>query len=171
LAAAGNAAFGQLLRGAVQRRELRSQGAGPLDAEIGAAIDAERGGGSPLPEPVRAEMEHHLDADLAAVRVHTGPTADVLNRSVQAEAFTTGADIFFSGSSYDPGSSRGRELLAHELTHVVQQAAGEGGGKSEVSHPDHPAEVQARDIGRTIAANPAQVGPVQRQEDEEPEFE
>jgi hypothetical protein len=154
LSAAGNAAVAGLLRGSVHRQGLTSQGAGPLDPEIGAAIDAERGGGAPLPEPVRADMEHHLGADLTGVRVHTGSRADTLNRAVQAEAFTTGTDIFFTGGSYDPGSSRGRELLAHELTHVVQQAG--GGGTAAVSHPDDAAEVEARHIGAAVAsAGPA----------------
>src|SRR5690349_9771950 len=98
-AAAGNQAVAGLL---VHRRELATQGAGPLDPQIGAAIDAARGGGAALPEAVRADMEHHLGADFSAVRVHTGARADTLNRAVQAEAFTTGTDIFFSGGAYDP---------------------------------------------------------------------
>jgi hypothetical protein len=134
----------------VQRTALAEQGAGPLDPEIGAAIEAEHGGGAPLPESLRSEMEHHLGVGLDPVRVHTGPRADLLSRSVQAEAFTTGTDIFFSGGRFDPASQGGRELIAHELTHVVQQSG--GGGEAAVSHPHDPAEVQATEVARSFAA-------------------
>src|SRR5262249_34009533 len=57
----------------------------------------------------------------SSVRVHTDAGADGLNRSLSAKAFTTGRDIYFRQGEYNPGGSGGRELLAHELTHVVQQ--------------------------------------------------
>jgi len=66
-------------------------------------------------------MESALGSDLSGVRVHTGGEADVLNRSLQAKAFTTGSDVFFSQGAYRPGSASGSHLLAHELAHVVQQ--------------------------------------------------
>lgn len=66
-------------------------------------------------------MERALGADFGGVRVHTDERADALNRSLRARAFTTGADIFFRRGAYDPASPGGREVLAHELTHVVQQ--------------------------------------------------
>ncbi|WP_322770275.1 DUF4157 domain-containing protein, partial [Frankia sp. Cr1] len=134
---AGNAAFATLVhdsqatgafrgtqnptaagRSALFRSTLRSQGAGALDPEIADSIQVRRGTGSPLSEPVRAEMEGHLEADLSAVRVHTDSTAATLNRAVQAEAFTTGTDVFFAPGRFDPSSPTGRGLLAHELTHV-----------------------------------------------------
>jgi hypothetical protein len=162
--ALGNAAFGRLLqpggparRDAVLRSALASQGAGPLDPEIGAAIEARRGAGSPLAEPVRAEMEGHLGADLSGVRVHTDGAAATLNRAVQAEAFTTGSDVFFAPGRYDPSSSSGRGLLAHELTHVVQQSTGSGGPGGTVSHPDDPAEQEAAAVGAQVAR---EAGPV-----------
>jgi hypothetical protein len=155
-AAAGNAAITRLVR-QVRRKELGNQGAGPLDPEIGAAIEAERGGGSPLAAPVRAEMEHHFGLDLGAVRLHTGSNAAALSRSVQAEAFTTGTDIFLGGGNLDASSPAGRELLAHELTHVVQQSTGATGADATVSDPHDPAEVQAGEVGRMVAgAGPAQ---------------
>jgi hypothetical protein len=152
-AAAGNAAAARLARGAtVQRAALNAQGAGALDPGIAEAIDAERGKGAPLPEAVRTEMEQHLDADLSAVRVHTGSTADTLNRAVTAQAFTTGSDVFFSAGRFDPTSTSGRELLAHELTHVLQEPV--DGGR--VSHEDEPNEVQAREVGRRVAQSTAE---------------
>jgi hypothetical protein len=86
-------------------------------------IQSARGGGHPLPENVRAPMENAFGADFSGVRIHTDSSADTLNRSVQAKAFTTGSDLFFSSGMYQPQSQAGQELLAHELTHVVQQSA------------------------------------------------
>ena len=81
-----------------------------------------------MADPVREDMESHLGADLSGVRVHTDGNADRLNRSVQAEAFTSGSDVYFKSGKYSPESSDGRKLLAHELTHVVQQGTGQTGG-------------------------------------------
>jgi Domain of unknown function (DUF4157)/Bacterial toxin 4 len=149
VAAAGNRAIAGLFRAAA----AADPGGGPLDPEVGAAIEAGRGGGSPLPEAVRAEMEHHLGVDLGAVRLHTDEKAAGLNRSVAAEAFTSGTDVFFAGGP-DLSSSGGRELLAHELTHVAQQVTGTVSADSRVSHPDEAAEVEARSVARRIAASP-----------------
>lgn len=92
------------------------------------AIARARGGGQPLPAPLRARMERTFGVDFSGVRVHTGPEADNLNRSLQARAFTTGQDLFFKRGEYNPDSHAGQELLAHELTHVVQQKGGAVGG-------------------------------------------
>jgi hypothetical protein len=63
-------------------------------------------------------------ADFSGVKVHTDAQSDQLNRSIQAKAFTTGQDVFFRAGAYQPGSRAGQELIAHELTHVVQQTQG-----------------------------------------------
>jgi len=156
----GNAAFTSLVRsggaagggaaGAVHRAAAGSQGAGPLDPEIASEIDAQRGGGSPLPKDVRADMEHHLGQGLDGVRVHTGASADAVSRSVQAEAFTTGTDVFFAQGRYDPGSSSGRGLLAHELTHVVQQRGASTGGPLRVTDAGGADEVEAETAARGL---------------------
>jgi hypothetical protein len=66
-------------------------------------------------------MGKAMGADFSGVRVHTDSQSDELNQSIQAKAFTTGQDVFFRRGAYDPGSRGGQELIAHELTHVVQQ--------------------------------------------------
>ena len=66
-------------------------------------------------------MEQRLGADFDGVRLHTDARADRLSRSLQAQAFTTGNDIFFRRGGYAPGSATGRHVLAHELAHVAQQ--------------------------------------------------
>lgn len=87
-------------------------------------IQRSRGQGQPLGESVRAPMEQAFGADFSGVRVHTDGESHELNQAVQAKAFTTGQDIYFRGGAYEPGSRGGQELLAHELTHVVQQNGG-----------------------------------------------
>ncbi len=81
-----------------------------------------RGGGRPLPPGTRSEFEEKMGADFSDVRVHTGPSADEAARSIDAEAYTTGSDIAFAKGNYEPASTAGQELLAHELTHVLQQS-------------------------------------------------
>lgn len=94
-------------------------------------IDTQRGSGKPLPEKVRTFMEPRFKADFSGVRIHTGKDAAKLNRSLRARAFTHGQDIYMDEGSYNPGSETGKRLLAHELTHVVQQ----GGGKKLQAEP------------------------------------
>jgi hypothetical protein len=82
------------------------------------------GSGQPLPQADRAFFEPRFGYDFSAVRVHTGAVADHLNRTLNARAFTTGAAIVFRQGEYAPDSHSGRELMAHELTHVLQQGGG-----------------------------------------------
>jgi len=94
---------------------------GAVDASIEQSIQQATGGGQGLSEDVREPMEQAFGADFSGVKIHTDGNANQLNRSLNARAFTTGPDIFFKQGEYNPGSRDGQELLAHELTHVVQQ--------------------------------------------------
>jgi hypothetical protein len=94
---------------------------GSASAETTTAIENSRGGGSPLSPSVRGEMEGAFGADFGGVRVHEGAEAADLNQRLSARAFTTGNDIFIGQGGLNAGSRGGKELLAHELTHVVQQ--------------------------------------------------
>lgn len=96
---------------------------GEVDPGVTSQIQAARGGGRPLDDNVRGSMESGFGADFSGVRVHTDAQAADLNRSLNARAFTVGNDIFFGNSEYNPGNSNGQKLLAHELTHTVQQGA------------------------------------------------
>lgn len=78
-------------------------------------------GGQPLPAPLRGFFERRFGQDFGDVRVHTGAAADAAARSIQALAFTRGSDIVFDRGQYAPDTAAGRRLVAHELTHVVQQ--------------------------------------------------
>jgi hypothetical protein len=96
-------------------------GGAEVDQHTNAAIERARGGGRPLSGDVRGQMESGFGHDFGSVRIHEGGESDRLNRVLQAQAFTTGRDIFFSGSSFQPQTNSGQQLLAHELAHVVQQ--------------------------------------------------
>jgi hypothetical protein len=89
-------------------------------------LDASRGRGQPLPDALMQDFETKFGADFGGVRIHTDVESDQLNRSVQAKAFTAGQDIFFREGAYEPASRPGQELIAHELTHVMQQRATNG---------------------------------------------
>ena len=104
------------------QRESFEQG-GEVGGDIESSIESARGGGQAMDDGLRGKMEGAFGADFSNVRVHTDSESDSLNKSIQAKAFTTGSDIFFSKGAYSPGSQAGQELLGHELTHVVQQGA------------------------------------------------
>ena len=126
----------------------KGHGEGDVTPEVEAAIQRERGGGQALDSGTRAQMEPAMGADFSGVRVHTGGQADTLNRDLSARAFTTGQDIFFKQGEYSPGSSSGRELLAHELTHVVQQDGDRVRRKLTVGAADDQYEQEADRDGR-----------------------
>ena len=69
-------------------------------------------------------MESRVETDLSAVRVHTGDYAAELSQQLNAQAFTVGNDIYFNSGKFSPGSDDGKQLLAHELVHTIQQGAG-----------------------------------------------
>lgn len=94
------------------------------DESLERQIDSSRGGGSPLDTHVQAKMETAFGTGFAGVNIHTDANADRLARSIGAEAFTTGSDIFFRQGRYNPDTREGQELLGHELTHVIQQTGG-----------------------------------------------
>ncbi|OPY16869.1 MAG: hypothetical protein A4E70_02075 [Syntrophus sp. PtaU1.Bin005] len=93
----------------------------PLSDELTDRVRSLEGGGDPLGEGERAFFEPRFGADFSQVRVHTGSAAGETARLLNAQAFTLGADIAFGAGRYSPGTEEGRRLLAHELTHVVQQ--------------------------------------------------
>ncbi|MBD2681498.1 DUF4157 domain-containing protein [Nostoc paludosum FACHB-159] len=107
----------------VQRQE--AIGGGEASTDLTSAINSAKGGGQPLDAGLQQSMGQAMGADFSGVRVHTDKQSDQLNQSIQAKAFTTGQDVFFRQGAYEPGSCGGQELIAHELTHVVQQNGNE----------------------------------------------
>ena len=84
-------------------------------------VSALQGGGQPLPPTERAFFEPRFASDFSQVRIHNDSQAAKAARAINAHAFTSGRDIVFGGGEYRPGTTEGKRLLAHELTHVVQQ--------------------------------------------------
>ncbi|HEX2515214.1 MAG TPA: DUF4157 domain-containing protein, partial [Chloroflexota bacterium] len=150
-----------------QRFLQRAAGAAaPVAGEqLAHRIEAEEGRGAGLEAPVQAELESGLGADLSNVRVHTDGEADYLARSVDSVAFTSGQDIFFRSGAYNPQSSDGLHLLAHETAHTVQQAQGPvagtpGPGGVSISSPSDSFEQAAsRAASQVVAGGRASVQP------------
>lgn len=101
--------------------QMRSDHKMTATADLETSIQQARGGGQTMADTIRQPMEQSFGVNFSSVRIHTDAQSDTLNKSIQARAFTTGQDIFFKQGEYNPGSQSGQELLAHELTHVVQQ--------------------------------------------------
>ena len=119
------------------------------------------GAGRPLDPAARDFMEPHFGHDFSQVRVHTGPKAEQAAASVQARAFTLGRDIVFGAQEFAPSSTAGRRLLAHELTHVVQQGAGlQFGIQRAVSYeyPTPEVDINPLDPAATIPGHPRALG-------------
>ena len=104
----------------LQRMPNHGAEGGEVDASVAQQIGSLKGGGQSLPDTTQREMSDAFGADFSSVRIHSDARAAQLNRSLNARAFTTGSDIFFGGGQYNPQSSGGKELLAHELTHMIQ---------------------------------------------------
>lgn len=106
-----------------EKGEIRANESGnnSLDKNLQNRLIQLKEEGSPLPEPTRAFMESRFGTDLSSVKVHKGSGAVELGREINALAFTSGKDIYFGENQYRPGTVRGDRLLAHEITHVVQQ--------------------------------------------------
>ena len=108
----------------LRRKGAQAESTAPVvDSAFQQAIAAERGGGSPLPQGVRDDIESRFGQNFDAVRIHRSPRAATLAADLNAQAFTVGQNIFFGQDRYQPHSPRGRELLAHDLTHTLQQRA------------------------------------------------
>ena len=110
---------------AVQRMLQRDSQAGfEAGGDFESRLKQSSGGGSVLPQSTKSEFEASFGANFDNVRIHTNAASNQLNRSIQAKAFTHGNDIHFGAGEYKPASSQGKHLLAHELTHTIQQTGG-----------------------------------------------
>jgi len=123
--------------------------------ELGPALSAQvsglKSGGAPLSASARAFFEPRFGADFSDVKVHTGPQAQRAAKALGARAFTSGRDVVFGRGEFAPHSHRGGRLMAHELTHVLQQR---GGARTKTqgpvsSAPPNPASLQRWSLGGT----------------------
>jgi Domain of unknown function (DUF4157) len=171
----GNAGVNQLLAQDEERSPVRDV--------------VESGGGAPLDEQTREFMESRFDHDFSSVRVHTDARASDSAQSVNAHAYTVGSNVVFRSGQYSPETDTGKRLLAHELTHVVQQQSGPVSGtpapggillstpsdafeQQAEHHADAvmssgPASVQREEASEEEESPTAQAYPVQREGEEE----
>ena len=143
---------------AVQRVLAGRGGGGEVDEETAVAIQQQRGSGGGLDSAIAQKAGQTMGQDFSDVTIHTDAQADRLSRQLGAEAFTTGCDVFFREGAYDPASSDGQRLIAHELTHVAQQGAAPPNvqGKLSVNDPDDPFEAQADSVADLVMNQPAE---------------
>jgi hypothetical protein len=102
----------------------RADGDFQASSDLEQRLASQKGGGSPLPDETRAFMEPRFGADFGGVRVHTSGEAVQLAQDLKAQAFTHGQDVYFGAGKYAPNTDAGQRLLAHELTHTIQQTGG-----------------------------------------------
>jgi hypothetical protein len=171
---------GPLLPGAIQAKPVVGSAGDPLGYEadlVAGQVNREtavssppppsnRGGwsfanialtapGEQVPEGVRNQFEQRTGASLASVRVHRDTPSQFAASALQARAFTIGQDIHFAGGEFQPGTPEGDHLLAHELTHTVQQRAAAPTPQlaSVVSKPEDRAEEEADDVADAVTAD------------------
>jgi hypothetical protein len=127
----------------------------PIAPDTEQAVQAARGGGHLLPAQLRQQMGAAFGADFGGLHIHTDQRANTLNRALNARAFTTGQDIFFRQGEYQPGSRAGKELLAHELTHVVQQGGQPSIQRAEGDEVEAPEAEAEQAVAEGASVDPA----------------
>jgi len=125
---------------------------GPISDSLARRIDRNRGVGEPLDSATSHQMGRSHGFDFTNVRIHTGAEADTLTHALNARAFTFGNDVFFSSGTYQPSGALGRRLLAHELTHVVQQHLLAPSGPVRVGPSDDAHEREAEALGAAVSS-------------------
>ncbi len=108
-----------------QKLSVQREGNGTATASpsFASTMNSAKGGGSALPDATQAEMGQKMGKDFSGVNIHTDGTAAQLNEEIGSRAFAHGNDVFFNEGEFNPNTDSGKHLIAHELTHTVQQGA------------------------------------------------
>ena len=153
-----------------EEEKIQPKGVGPQSqtsaSTVESGIHSLKGGGKPLPESTRSYFEPRFGADFNQVKVHSDSKAADAAKSINARAFTTGRDVVFGSGQYSPGTSTGKKLLAHELTHVVQQGASPAKNNSIQKKPEEgetaqpkgdtiPGVLELKGKGQVLPSDPA----------------
>jgi hypothetical protein len=135
----------------LQRRAINAAGHATVPPIV---HDVLRSPGEPLDATARAFMEPRFGHDFSRVRVHVDSRAAESARAVNALAYTVGRNVVFGAGQYSPGTAAGNSLLAHELTHVLQQSGGgEGLAALRVGSIDSPSEREADQVAKAVVLN------------------
>jgi hypothetical protein len=105
----------------IMRKTDSGNGSIPVSSSFASSLNASKGGGSPLPQATKSFMENAFSTDFSNVKIHTDSQAAEMSKGISAKAFTYGNDIYFNSGEFASNTKEGKKLLAHELTHVVQQ--------------------------------------------------
>jgi len=103
--------------------QKKNEGAAAGGNDVESSLKSSKGKGSAMDDNTRSSMESGFGADFSGVRIHTDSNAVQMNKSLGSQAFANGSDVYFNEGKYNPSSKDGQHLLAHELTHTVQQGA------------------------------------------------
>jgi len=147
----------------LQRKESASQTGDPVGAVVPTIVnEVMRSPGQPLDAATRGFMEPRFGHDFSRVRVFAGSAADSATQAIQARAYTHGRNIVFGAGEYTPATAEGKKLLAHELTHVVQQSnSAASDPASQIGLASDPAEVEAERMAERVASSEVSVTPGQ----------
>ncbi len=142
----------------LQKKSDSNSNVAPPSVE--SSLSSSKGGGSGLSAETRVEMESGIGADFSNVRIHTDSSAVDMSKQLNAHAFTHGNDIYFNQGKFDTATNSGKHLLAHELTHTVQQGAARGVQKktktvntSTGSNTINRKAIKAADVDITVEGN------------------
>jgi hypothetical protein len=124
--------------------QIQRQANGQGGAEVASDFTSRLGSGMPLDTASRSYFEQRFGRDFGNVRVHSDATAARSAREVNAQAYTVGHDIVFDTGRFSPGTDEGRRLLAHELTHVVQQDAVSGATRKATTAQRQPNPIDSQ---------------------------
>lgn len=107
----------------IQKSPTENGGESQAPSHVENQINSSRGGGSSMDHSTKSFMENRFGTDFSDVKIHTGSQAAQMSRELNAQAFTVGNDVYFNEGKYSPNTDSGKHLLAHELTHTVQQSS------------------------------------------------
>jgi len=134
----------------VQAKDGNGETTDSFDNQLGASSN----GGSPLSQSTIGQVEPHLGADLSGVRVHTDSSAVQMNQQLGSQAFTHKNHVYFNEGKYNPGSSSGDHLIAHELTHTVQQGASVKTKPEEETEDELQTKAEAPEVQKQLGDAP-----------------
>lgn len=124
---------------------MSENGGGVASPDLVHQLNSSKGSGRPLSSETNQFMSNAFGADFSNVNIHADSNAVQMNQQLGAKAFTHGSDIYFNKDEYNPGSNNGRKLLAHELTHVVQQSSESLASKEQSDKSILPVRLQKKE--------------------------
>lgn len=154
LATPGNAEVG---KAPPRIQRFAAEPAGQADTVPASVDQALVGFGTPLEPALQQDMETRFAHDFSDVRIHSDPIAEQSARDVGANAYTVGQDVVFGEGRFAPGTNEGRRLLAHELTHVVQQSGAEESHAGRADEKTGSSPAPTRSAGGHVLARDAEV--------------